>query len=94
MSNPTTATFTDPTCGETCVLVIPNDVDASVWTNRPSLKIGVQHPRCGSLADLSVELDCFYCPTCGWNGRISGAWAVDLINNRQRATHDLGRVSD
>ncbi len=23
--NPTTATFTDPTCGETCILVVPED---------------------------------------------------------------------
>lgn len=37
---------------------------------------GVYHPGCGELADLVVELDAFYCPACGYNGRISGAWAV------------------
>lgn len=41
---------------------------------------GVEHPDCDVRADVSPQLDCFYCPACGWNGRISGAWFIDLVN--------------
>jgi hypothetical protein len=39
---------------------------------------GVEHPGCTMLADVAVELDAFYCTECQWNGRISGAWFVDV----------------
>lgn len=40
---------------------------------------GVEHPDCATLADLSVDLDAFYCQRCRMNGRVSGAWCADLI---------------
>lgn len=61
--------FTDPISGEECALVIPAG-------GRP----GIAHPRCPALADLAVELDAFYCPACGWNGRVSGAWCAARIS--------------
>lgn len=48
--------------------------------------VGVEHQRlddlsnvvpCDDLADVSFALDAFFCRTCGRNGRISGAWALD-----------------
>lgn len=39
---------------------------------------GVEHPDCDQLADVAVHLDAFYCPTCRWNGRITGGWVVDM----------------
>lgn len=59
--------FTDDVSGQPCELVA-GETGA-----------GVRHPDCGYLAVLAVELDAFYCTKCGWNGRISGAWAADLI---------------
>ena len=38
----------------------------------------VRHPGCIVLADVSVELDAFYCRFCQWNGRVPGAWVHDL----------------
>ena len=66
--------FTDPIRHRECVLVIPPD--GRIF-DEP--KIGVAHPDCDTLADLSIELDCFYCQACQWNGRVSGAWCVDMI---------------
>jgi hypothetical protein len=40
---------------------------------------GVEHPDCIYRAEVSPELDCFFCTHCGWNGRISGAWFMDLL---------------
>lgn len=62
------APFTDLVSGEECALVITAE-------GRP----GIAHPRCTFLADLAVELDAFYCPACGWNGRVSGAWCADYL---------------
>lgn len=39
---------------------------------------GVQHAGCDQMADVSPHLDAFYCTSCGWNGRISGAWYMAL----------------
>lgn len=72
-----TAEFTDPITDEGCTLVVPSG--GRVFPSNGEPKIGVRHPRCDELADLAVELDCFYCRACRWNGRISGAWAVDVI---------------
>lgn len=73
----TTATFLDPISNRVCALVVP--ADGRVFPSEGESKIGVAHDDCEELADLSIELDCFYCRTCGWNGRISGAWAVEII---------------
>lgn len=43
----------------------------------------VEHPRCDHPADVSADLDAFYCTQCRWNGRISGAWAVDMWQEAQ-----------
>lgn len=43
----------------------------------------VEHPGCKELADVSVDLDAFFCTTCHWNGRISGAWAFDMWERAQ-----------
>ena len=73
----TTAAFVDPISRKTCRLVVPTD--GRVYPNRGEPKIGIEHNNCPELADLSIELDAFYCRACQWNGRISGAWAVDVI---------------
>lgn len=40
----------------------------------------VEHPGCEGRADVSADLDCFYCTVCRLSGRISGAWVFDLWN--------------
>jgi hypothetical protein len=79
--------FTDLVCGATCTLVIPPG--GQVYPSAPGEpKIGVEHPgaagepACIVLADISLGLDAFYCRFCGWNGRISGAWVVDVITGK------------
>lgn len=69
--------FDDPISGQSCLLVIPAGGEVFPQDGEP--KIGVLHPRCATTADLAVELDAFWCPACHWNGRISGQWAVDMI---------------
>jgi hypothetical protein len=74
------AEFTDPITEASCVLVVP--AGGRVWPRPGEPKIGVEHPGCPELADLCVDLDAFYCPApagCGWNGRVSGAWALDVM---------------
>ena len=56
--------FTDPVTGAACALFLN--------------PLGVQHPRCGQLADVYLDLDAFYCPACGHNGRVDGAWVHAL----------------
>lgn len=68
--------FVDPISDEECALYVqgPN----------PSFfdgKSGVAHPRCNHLADVSADLDAFYCKACGRNGRISGGWAIDVLRS-------------
>jgi hypothetical protein len=60
--------------GTQVVLVIP---PGAQLFGQP--KIGVEHPGCAQLADLSCELDAFYCTMCRWNGRCSGAWVEGQI---------------
>ena len=72
--------FTDLISGRECELVAPPG--GAVYPEVGQPKIGVAHPGCEMLADLCVELDAFYCPAywgCGWNGRVSGAWCLDMI---------------
>lgn len=70
--------FTDLVRQASCVLVIPPG--GSVYPAAPGdPKIGVEHGECLRVADLALDLDAFYCPECGWNGRISGEWAADMI---------------
>lgn len=59
--------FTDPVSGQPCELVSTRGLT------------GIHHPGCAELADLSVELDAFYCRVCRISGRVSGAWCADLI---------------
>jgi len=61
--------FTDDVGGGWCELVVPAG----------EAKIGIAHPRCDTLADLAIDLDAFFCADCHRNGRISGAWAADVI---------------
>ena len=63
--------FNDAISGRSCELVIPLGS-----RYQPS---GIRHPGCIALADLSMELDAFYCRSCGMNGRVSGAWCADRI---------------
>lgn len=60
--------FTDVAGGARCVLVVPGG------------GAGVEHPGCGQLAVLAVELDAFYCPGCGYNGRVPGGWCLAMID--------------
>lgn len=68
--------FTDPVTGRECVLVV-----------RPVERLFdallVEHDDCDTLAEVSADLDCFFCRDCHWNGRISGAWAVDMWEKAQ-----------
>lgn len=70
---------------QTFTLVIPNGGRLLPRDGEP--KIGVAHDGCLELADLSLDLDAFYCVACGLNGRISGAWACGCIEEA-KATHD------
>jgi len=62
--------FHDPIGDGVCVLVVPLGG-----------KAGVEHPGCDALADLALDLDAFFCPRCHRNGRVSGAWAADVIRS-------------
>lgn len=75
------ATFTDRISGQLCILVIPFGGQA-----------GIEHPDCRRLADLSQELDAFYCQACKMNGRVSGAWCADLISRATAAAEVLRDV--
>lgn len=61
--------FIDPVSHQPVVLHVSTDITAC----------GVEHPDCDQLADVSPNLDAFYCRCCRWNGRISGAWFADLF---------------
>lgn len=69
--------FTDGISGRECTLVIPPGGLLFPVLVQP--KIGIRHPDCDKLADVSPGLDAFFCTGCGWNGRISGAWCTDKI---------------
>lgn len=69
--------FTDPITRVDVTLVIPPD--GVVFPMLGEQKIGVEHPGCPEVADLALEYDAFYCPRCRWSGRITGAWAVAMI---------------
>jgi hypothetical protein len=69
--------FTDVAGGARCVLVVP--AGGAVYPRPGQPKIGIEHPGCGLVADLAVELDAFYCPGCGYNGRVQGGWCRDVI---------------
>lgn len=66
------AGFTDPVSRRACTLHV-----AKGW-------MGVEHPDCDQPANVFPALDGFYCGACGWNGRISGAWAADLYAEAQK----------
>lgn len=66
--------FTDPVTGRDCTLHVAPGED--FW-----FAAKVQHPDCTGLADVSADLDCFYCTVCRWSGRVSGAWVLDLYQN-------------
>lgn len=69
--------FTDPVSKRRCLLVIPPA--GKIFPAEGEPKTGVAHPGCTELADLSLDLDAFFCPECKLSGRISGAWALDRI---------------
>jgi hypothetical protein len=64
--------FTDPITNREVTLIVGEEMDAT----------GVRHPGCPALAHVSPDLDAFYCAACRWNGRISGAWFMDLWARR------------
>lgn len=69
--------FIDLVSGLACVLIIPTNGHAYPRNGEP--KIGISHPECDQLADISVELDAFWCPKCRMNGRVSGHWVHDMV---------------
>jgi hypothetical protein len=69
--------FHDPITQVEVALVIPPD--GVIFPMKGEAKIGVEHPGCAETADLCLDVDAFYCPRCRWSGRITGAWAVALI---------------
>lgn len=79
MTNPAVtvaADFTDLISWKNCSLAI----DAETGNCK-----GVSHPGCPVLADLVIELDAFFCPACKMNGRVTGAWAADVIARARAA---------
>lgn len=72
--------FVDPIRNAPCVLVVPPE--GRVYPSEGESKIGVRHPDCEVLADLAIELDAFHCQSCGRGGRVSGGWAIDVIEGR------------
>ena len=76
------ATFTDPIREQQCTLVIPPG--GHVFPEPGEPKIGVAHPGCETVADLTIELDAFWCAAWHWNGRVSGAWCLDEIKAARR----------
>lgn len=68
--------FVDPISDRPVVLVIGETNALFDGTT------GVRHPGCDRLADVSPDLDAFFCSACHRNGRISGAWVVDLLAAR------------
>lgn len=84
MSHP----FTDPVSGQSCSLVIPPA--GRIFPSPGEPKTGVRHPGCPEVAGLSLDLDAFWCPSCGWNGRISGAWAAEMVAALKREVDERG----
>ena len=41
---------------------------------------GIEHPGCQYRAEACPEYDAFFCRHCGMNGRMSGAWFMDMLN--------------
>lgn len=76
--------FTDPVSGRDFVL------DIGTEQSRPyDGTNGVEHDCNGgrlALADVSPELDSFYCSKCGAGGRVSGAWFMDLWTVERAST--------
>lgn len=64
-------TFTDPIKGDECTLHVEPMQPAfdGIW---------VEHAGCDELADVSADLDAWYCPACSRSGRVSGVWAMDM----------------
>lgn len=63
--------FTDPVTGQVCTVV--DDPTG------PLIPLGVAHPGCPEIAETYPHLDAFYCPRCGHNGRVTGAWLISLL---------------
>ena len=69
--------FKDGVRGDVCIL--------HVEPTQPAFDgIRVQHPGCDALADVSADLDAWYCPKCSRSGRVSGAWAIDMYEEARR----------
>lgn len=52
--------FTDLVSGRVCELVVPEG--GAVFPREGQPKTGIMHPGCGTVADLAVMLDAFWCP--------------------------------
>lgn len=66
--------FTDPVSGREVKLLVGGAFGS-----------GVEHPDCDQLALVTPALDNFYCTHCRWNGRISGAWYMDVLRAKKSA---------
>lgn len=69
--------FTDPSSGRRATLVLGPEPLAPY-----DGKHGVRHDQCATLADVSPDLDAWYCRACKVGGRISGAWFMDKWMSR------------
>lgn len=80
--------FNDPISGTTMVLVLGDE------KSRPyDGTHGVEHPGCPRLADVSPDLDAFFCPMCSMSGRISGAWFMELWTGESIAIEGCEHLS-
>lgn len=61
--------FTDPTNPGAMLALVVDDAGTPT----------VEHLPCGTGADVTVELDAWYCPACSRRGRVAGSWVVSIV---------------
>lgn len=64
--------------GAVASLVIPDGATGPYATGA-----GVAHEGCDVLADVTPTLDSVYCPGCGLNDRVSGAWVMAQFSDAE-----------
>lgn len=68
--------FMDGVRGDECTLLV--DPTLPLFEG-----LKVVHTGCSELADVSADLDAWFCTACQRSGRVSGAWAVDMWQQGQ-----------
>lgn len=63
-------------------LVVPEG--GRLYPSEGEPRIGIRHVGCSDLAGITIELDCWFCASCHRQGRISGAWVLDMMKRYGR----------